>query len=94
MQAEKYRKLLVSGRAAVGWLSVLTPNLIGRAWRMQPPLGNNVKYAIRLFGARNALLAYQLPRTSSKKFFGKELPLMRSTFFSVSLTSAGIGTNL
>ena len=60
MQAEKCRKLLVSGRAAVGWLSVLAPNLIGRAWRMQPPLDNNVKYAIRLFGARNALLAYQL----------------------------------
>ena len=60
MQAAQCRKLLVSGRAAVGWLSVLAPNLVGRAWRIQPPLDSNVKYAIRLFGARNALLAYQL----------------------------------
>ena len=57
MQAAQCRKLLVSGRAAVGWLSVLAPNLVGR---IQPPLDSNVKYAIRLFGARNALLAYQL----------------------------------
>ena len=60
MQAAQCRKLLVSSRAAVGWVSVLAPNLVGRAWRIQLPLDSNVKYAIRLFGARNALLAYQL----------------------------------
>ena len=60
MQAATCRKLLVSSRAAVGWLSVLAPSLIGRAWRAPFPLDNEVKYAIRLFGIRNALLAYQL----------------------------------
>ena len=60
MHPAKCRKLLVSLRAGAGWLSVLAPNLIGRAWRMQVPLARETKYAIRLFGIRNVVLAYQL----------------------------------
>jgi len=60
MQPKKLRKLLVSGRATVGWLSVLAPSVIGKAWRINSPLSNETKYVIRLFGIRNAVLAYQL----------------------------------
>jgi len=60
MQPKKFRKLLVSGRATVGWLSVLAPSVIGKAWRINSPLSNETKYVIRLFGIRNAVLAYQL----------------------------------
>jgi len=60
MQPKKVRKLLVSGRAAVGWLSVLAPSVIGKAWRIDSPLSSETKYVIRLFGIRNAVLAYQL----------------------------------
>ena len=60
MQPKKVRKLLVSGRATVGWLSVLTPSVIGKAWRVNSPLNSETKYVIRLFGIRNAVLAYQL----------------------------------
>ena len=60
MQPKKVRKLLVSGRAAVGWLSVLAPSVIGKAWRIDSPLSSETKYVIRLFGVRNAVLAYQL----------------------------------
>ena len=60
MQAATCRKILVSSRAAVGWLSVLAPNLIGRAWRMRSPLDKDVRFAVRLFGIRNVLLGYQL----------------------------------
>ena len=55
MQAATCRKILVSSRAAVGWLSVLAPNLIGRAWRMRSPLDKDVKFAVRLFGIRNTI---------------------------------------
>jgi hypothetical protein len=60
MQPKKFRKLLVSGRATVGWLSVLAPSVIGKAWRINSPLSTETKYVIRLFGIRNAVLAYQL----------------------------------
>jgi hypothetical protein len=60
MQPKKFRKLLVSGRATVGWLSVLAPSVIGKAWRINSPLSSETKYVIRLFGIRNAVLAYQL----------------------------------
>ena len=60
MQPKKLRKLLVSGRATVGWLSVLAPSVIGKAWRINSPLSTETKYVIRLFGIRNAVLAYQL----------------------------------
>ena len=60
MQSKKVRKLLVSGRATVGWLSVLAPSVIGKAWRINSPLSSETKYVIRLFGIRNAVLAYQL----------------------------------
>jgi len=60
MQPKKLRKLLVSGRATVGWLSVLAPSVIGKAWRINSPLSSETKYVIRLFGIRNAVLAYQL----------------------------------
>ena len=60
MQPKKVRKLLVSGRATVGWLSVLAPSVIGKAWRIDSPLSSETKYVIRLFGIRNAVLAYQL----------------------------------
>ena len=60
MQSKKVRKLLVSGRATVGWLSVLAPSVIGKAWGINPPLSSETKYVIRLFGIRNAVLAYQL----------------------------------
>ena len=60
MQPKKVRKLLVSGRATVGWLSVLAPSVIGKVWRINSPLNSGTKYVIRLFGIRNAVLAYQL----------------------------------
>ena len=60
MHPKKLRKLLVSGRATVGWLSVLAPSVIGKAWGMDSPLTSETKYVIRLFGIRNAVLAYQL----------------------------------
>ena len=52
--------MLVSGRATVGWLAILMPNLVARAWGIKPPLSAEIRYAIRLFGIRNALLSYQL----------------------------------
>ncbi|MED5292274.1 MAG: hypothetical protein VYB56_00275 [Actinomycetota bacterium] len=60
MQPKKLRRLLVSGRATVGWLSVLAPSVIGKAWGINSPLTSETKYVIRLFGVRNAVLAYQL----------------------------------
>ncbi len=60
MQPKKLRNLLMSGRAIVGWVAVLTPSLLGKAWRINSPLGSETKYVIRLFGIRNAVLAYQL----------------------------------
>tara|TARA_Y100001970_G_scaffold288302_1_gene415212 strand:- start:6342 stop:6746 length:405 start_codon:yes stop_codon:yes gene_type:complete len=60
MQPKKFRKMLVSGRAAVGWSAILMPKLLARAWGVRPPLNSEVRYAIRLFGIRNALLSYQL----------------------------------
>ncbi|MFL2986208.1 MAG: hypothetical protein ACJZ57_03085 [Candidatus Poriferisodalaceae bacterium] len=60
MQPKKVRKLLVSGRATVGWLSVLAPSVTGKAWGINSPLSGETKYMIRLFGIRNAVLAYQL----------------------------------
>ena len=52
--------MLVSGRAAVGWSAILAPKLLAKAWGVKSPLRSDIKYAIRLFGIRNVILAYQL----------------------------------
>ena len=52
--------MLVSGRAAVGWSAILAPKLLAKAWGVNSPLRSDIKYAIRLFGIRNVILAYQL----------------------------------
>lgn len=60
MQPKQFRKILVSGRAAVGWLAILMPKVVARAWGVTPPLSREFRYTIRLFGIRNALMSYQL----------------------------------
>jgi len=60
MQPRKLRRFLVSSRATIGWLAVLAPGIIGKVWRLDSPLHSETKYLIRLFGIRNAVLAYQL----------------------------------
>ena len=60
MQPKKLRRVLVSSRATVGWLAVLAPSLIGKVWGLDSPLHSETKYLVRLFGIRNAVLAYQL----------------------------------
>lgn len=52
--------MLVSGRAAAGWSAILVPKLVAKAWGVKSPLRSDIKYAIRLFGIRNVILAYQL----------------------------------
>ena len=98
MQAATCRKLLVSSRAAVGWLSVLAPSLIGRAWGAPFPLDNEVKYAIgfSVFATRylpissTKLTALTQRTTSWKRHFDKGSRLTGSTFFSLWLFDAGI----
>ena len=60
MQPKQFRKILVSGRAAVGWLAILMPKVVARAWGVTPPLSREFRYTIQLFGIRNALMSYQL----------------------------------
>ena len=60
MQPKKFRKILISGRAAVGWSAILMPKLVARAWGVGTFPDRGVRYTIRLFGIRNALMSYQL----------------------------------
>ena len=60
MQPKQIRRFLVSSRATVGWLAVLAPGVVCKAWRMNSPLDSETRYLIRLFGIRNVVLAYQL----------------------------------
>ena len=60
MAPELARKILMSARTAVGWSSLLAPRLILRVFGVQGPIRAELVYAMRLFGIRDVLLAYQL----------------------------------
>lgn len=50
----------MSLRTAIGWSSLLMPGVVLRIFGVQGNLRSELKYALRLFGVRDILLAYQL----------------------------------
>lgn len=60
MQPQLARKILMSIRSAVGWSSLLVPGLVLRIFGVRGHLRAEFKFALRLFGIRDVLMAYQL----------------------------------
>jgi hypothetical protein len=60
MQPALARKILMSIRTALGWGSLLVPGLVLRVFGVQGTLRAELKFALRLFGIRDVLMAYQL----------------------------------
>lgn len=54
------RKILMSARTAIGWGSLLAPSMVLRLFGVRGPLRGELKYAMRLFGVRDVIMAYQL----------------------------------
>ena len=67
------RKILMSVRAAVGWSSLLLPGVVLRLFGVKGHLRAELKYALRLFGIRDVLLAYQLYQTQRPDAPAEEL---------------------
>ncbi len=60
MEPALARKILMSLRAAVGWSSLLVPGVVLRVFGVRGHLRGELKFALRLFGIRDVLLAFQL----------------------------------